>query len=100
MMNLNEILAYKEIKNKNILKKKISFDSLINLSKKCNGKIYDDLKIYMIITIKWHFDYLAKTRRNPDELNTSIKFWYMNAMRVSINTPFDKISSIWFQARF
>ena len=76
MMNLNEILAYKEIKNKNIFKKKISFDSLINLSKKCNGKIYDDLKIYMILTIKWHFDYLAKTRRNPDELKTSIKFWF------------------------
>ena len=30
----------------------------------------------MIITIKWHFDYLAKTRRNPDELNASIKFWF------------------------
>tara|TARA_B100001057_G_scaffold385785_1_gene392593 strand:- start:73 stop:1152 length:1080 start_codon:yes stop_codon:yes gene_type:complete len=76
MINLNEILAYKEIKNKNILKKKISFNSLINLSKKCNGKIYDDLKIYMILTIKWHFDYLAKTRRNPNELNSSIRFWF------------------------
>ena len=76
MNNLNEILAYKEIKNKDYLKKKISFNSLINLSKKCNGRIYDDLKIYMILTIKWHFDYLAKTRRNPDELNSSIRFWF------------------------
>ena len=64
MNNLNEILAYKEIKNKNYLKKKISLNSLIDLSKNCNGKIYDNLKIYMILTIKWHFDYLAKTRRD------------------------------------
>ena len=28
----------------------------------------------MILTIKWHFDYLAKTRRDPDELNLSIRF--------------------------
>ena len=76
MLNLNEILAYKEIKNKNYIKLKVSFNSLLNLSNKCNGGIFDDLKIYMIISIKWHFDYLAKTRRNPNELNLSLKYWF------------------------
>lgn len=74
--NIHEILAYKEIKNSNYLKKKITFESLVNLSNRCNGPIFDDLKIYMILTIKWHFDYLAKTRIDPKELNLSLKFWF------------------------
>ena len=56
-----------------------------------NPKIYDDLKIYMILTIKWHFDYLAKTRRNPDELNSSIRFWF-NIL--SIFKDFEKLGWI------
>lgn len=76
MINLDEILVYKEMRNKSHLKKKISFNNLINLTNKCNGEVFDDLKIYMILTIKWHFDYLAKSRSNPDELNISLKFWY------------------------
>jgi len=76
MTNFNEILVYKQIKGKNFIKSKVNFNSLLNLSKKCNGGIFDDLKIYMIISIKWHFDYLAKTRKNPDELNLSLKYWF------------------------
>lgn len=76
MSNLNEILAYKEIKKIKNLKKKISFNDLFKIIKKCNGGIFEDLKIYMILTIKWHFDYLAKTRSFPNELNLSLKYWH------------------------
>ena len=91
MYNLNEILAYNEIKNKNFLKNKVTFDTLTSLSKKCKGTIFDDLKVYMILTIKWHFDYLAKTRNNPNQLNLSIKFWF-NIL--SIFKDFEKLGWI------
>ena len=76
MKNIKEILVYSEIKNKNHLSKEVTFSSLVNLSNRCNGSIFDDLKIYMILTIKWHFDYLSKTRRDPKEINLSLKFWF------------------------
>lgn len=74
-INFKEIFAYYEEKKK---KKSsfINFSLLQNFSKKCRGAIFDDLKIYMILTIKWHFDYLAKTRSNPEDLNKSLNFWY------------------------
>jgi len=72
-MNLNEILAYKQIKN--FSKEKISLNSLEKLCTKCNDPIFSDLKVYMILSLKWHFDYLAKTRSNPVKLNLSINFW-------------------------
>ena len=73
-MNLNEILAYKKIKK--IPQKIINFNSLEKLSTKCNDPIFSDLKVYMALSLKWHFDYLAKTRSNPTKLNLSINFWY------------------------
>lgn len=76
IQNLNEILAYKKLNSKNKIKKKITFDDLIKLSKKCRSPIFQDLKIYMILTVKWHFDYLAKTRKNPTNLNLSLRFWF------------------------
>ena len=48
----------------------------IELSTKCNDPIFSDLKVYMALSLKWHFDYLAKTRSNPTKLNLSINFWY------------------------
>ena len=50
----------------------------------------------MILTIKWHFDYLAKTRRDPDELNLSIRFWF-NIL--SIFKDFEKLGWINLQNR-
>ena len=73
-MNLNEILAYKQIKK--FSKKKINFNSLEKLCTKCRDPIFFDLKVYMILSLKWNFDYLAKTRGNPDKLNLSLKFWH------------------------
>jgi len=76
-INLNEILAYKTISPFKKNQTKFSdFDSLIKLSKKCKGKLFQDLKIYMVLVIKWHFDYLAKSGQNPKFLKKTINFWY------------------------
>jgi ubiquinone/menaquinone biosynthesis C-methylase UbiE len=74
--NLNEILAYKKLNLKSRANKRVTFDDLISLSKKCRSPIFEDLKIYMILTIKWHFDFLAKTRKNPSDLDLSLNFWF------------------------
>ena len=74
IVNKKEILAYKKI-NK-IVKKKVNFNLLQKLCTRCKEEIFQDLKIYMVLTIKWHFDYLAKTRTNPNKLNHSLNFWY------------------------
>jgi ubiquinone/menaquinone biosynthesis C-methylase UbiE len=77
-INLNEILAYKKINlDKSFIRNTHSdFIPLLKLSRKCKGDLFQDLKVYMVLTIKWHFDYLAKTGLNPSFLNTSINFWY------------------------
>ena len=73
-MNLNEILAYRQIPK--YKKKKIDFNSLEKLCTKCNDPIFSDLKVVMVLTLKWHFDYLAKTRSDPSKLKSSLEFWY------------------------
>ena len=97
MTNFNEILVYKQIKGKNFIKSKVNFNSLLNLSKKCNGGIFDDLKIYMIISIKWHFDYLAKTSDgfdgNISPANSQNRLWPVApSQRISRPAP---VSSDW-----
>ena len=75
MINLNEILAYKEIK-RIPLKKKINFNSLYKFVKNLNDPIFIEFKILMVLTIHWHFDYLAKTYQNPKNLEKSLNYWY------------------------
>lgn len=72
--NLQEILAYKKIQK--ISPRVASLNSLEKLVTKYNDLIYQDLKVYMVLALKWEFDYLAKTRQDPKELNNSINFWY------------------------
>ena len=75
MINNNEVLAYKKIKKKKI-DRKINFKKLYKITKKANDPLFIEMKIYMILSIKWHFDYLAKTGQNPLQLNSSLKYWY------------------------
>ncbi len=75
MNRLNEILAYKRINHKPI-KKKINFNLLYQLIKKLNDPIFIELKILMILTVHWHFDYLAKTYQNPKKLDKSLSYWF------------------------
>lgn len=73
-INLKEILAYKQISSKKKARK-ANFISLQKIVKKCSDPIFDDLKVYLVLTLKWHFDYLAKTRKDPTQLNTTLEFW-------------------------
>jgi ubiquinone/menaquinone biosynthesis C-methylase UbiE len=79
LVNLDEILAYKKINfyHKNYLssKKAATFSTLSKISKKNNGLFFNDLKIYMVVTIKFYFDFLAKTGKNPNLLLGAIEFW-------------------------
>ena len=88
MINLNEILAYKEqnsnldYKNsKNIKKRNTSycFNYLSNLLQKNQSPLFSELKIIIVLTVKWHFDYLAKTRNDPDQIKNSIIYWIETA---------------------
>jgi hypothetical protein len=75
--NKNLILPYNKqtfIKKKS--SKKVNFNSLIKLSSKVRGPLFDELKIYMVLIIKWHFDFLSKTSGNPKLLEKSVKYFY------------------------
>ena len=79
LINLNEILAYKRIKfyKKDCFSNKTAatFKTLSNISKKSRGLFFDDLKVYMVLSVKYYFDFLAKTGKNPNLLHGPIKFW-------------------------
>ena len=84
MINLNEILAYK-VQNKNLnynnskklTKKSYSycFNNLGNMLQKSHSPLLNELKVLIVLVLKWHFDYLAKTRSNPNELKNSVIYW-------------------------
>ena len=84
MINLNEILAYKKqspnliSKNLKNIKKKNSLyclNYLSNLLQKNHSPLFNELKIIIVLTIKWHFDYLAKTRNDPEQIKSSVIYW-------------------------
>jgi hypothetical protein len=72
-------LAYKRIrsyKNNYPLNNTTStLKTLSKISKKTSGLFFDDLKIYMVLSVKYYFDFLAKTGKNPNLLLRPIKFW-------------------------
>ena len=72
-MNLNEILAYKQIKN--FSKEKISLNSLEKLCTKCNDPIFSDLKVYMILSLKWHFSLAIRCfKSNREKQGPPVQF--------------------------
>ena len=84
MINLNEILAYK-VQNKNLnynnskkLNKKsysYCFNNLGNMLQKSHSPLLNELKVLIVLVLKWHFDYLAKQKANPNELKNSVIYW-------------------------
>jgi ubiquinone/menaquinone biosynthesis C-methylase UbiE len=79
LINLNEILAYKRIKSYKkdhaLYNSAATLKTLSKISKKSRGLFFDDLKIYMVLSVKYYFDFLAKTGKNPNLLLGPIKFW-------------------------
>lgn len=77
---LNEILAYKNISKikdykLNSIDTKEKFNKLIKISRKNNGELFDYLKIFMVLSVKWHFDYLTKAYDNPKKISYILDYW-------------------------
>ena len=71
------------------LEKKI--DYLLNLSKECKSDLIRELKPSIVLTLKWKFDYLAKTLESPFEIESDIDHW------IDIFRVFKRLSELnWF----
>ena len=66
-ININYDDKYREIEN--------LFDDLLELSNKISSPLMDSLKPTIAISIKWKFDYLAKTSQSPFDLIKDIQYW-------------------------
>ena len=72
-----EVFAYKKIskdftKENNYLIQNLT--KLLKLSKEISSPLLDRLKPTILLSIKWKFDYLAKTLQSPFEINNDIKY--------------------------
>ena len=66
-ININYDDKYREIEN--------LFDDLLELSNNISSPLMDSLKPTIAISIKWKFDYLAKTSQSPFNLIKDIQYW-------------------------
>ena len=80
------ILANEKIINKNPHKNEYNklFDKLLFLLKPLQSPFFDDLKIWVVLSIKWEFDYLSRYLSNPLRLNKSIRK-YIEIVEIYIN---------------
>ena len=83
-----EYFAYRILKGDKIYKKsnekKYDFDYLLKILKPFNSEFFKDYKIWLVLIIKWEFDYLCRKLLNPEILNHSIKK-YTSLTQVIIN---------------
>ena len=83
-----EFFAYRILKGDKIYKKsvekKYDFDYLLKILKPFNSEFFKDYKIWLVLIIKWEFDYLCRKLLNPKILDASIKK-YTSLTRVIIN---------------
>jgi len=83
-----EYFAYRILKNDKIYKKNISeknkFEKLLKLLKPLNSEFFNDLKIWLVLLVKWEFDYLNRFLLNPNLLNVSLDN-YIRLSKILIN---------------
>ena len=86
-----EYFAYRILDNEKIIKKILTkdnynklFDKLLFLLKPLQSPFFDDLKIWIVLQIKWEFDYLSRYLSNPLHLNKSIRK-YIEIVEIYIN---------------
>ena len=73
-----EIFAYKPIEksyHKETTLLVTSLSELINLSKKIESPLVQEIKPYIAFSLKWKFDYLAKTGESPFTLQRDVDYW-------------------------
>ena len=75
---MKEHLAYRIINNDKIYNKKSNkkiekrLDELLKTFKKLNTPIVSDFKIFVVLNLKWEFDYINRHLLNPNLLADSI----------------------------
>jgi hypothetical protein len=55
------------------LKRKITLNDLANQINKIDNEFFKDYKIWVVLIIKWHFDYLNNYLINPNKIDSTIK---------------------------
>lgn len=69
-----------------------NLDKLLYLSNEISSPLMDSLKPTILISVKWKFDYLAKTLQSPFDLSNDIKYW------INLLEMFSKLKDqSWFQ---
>ena len=78
---MKEYLAYRIINNSNIYKKKINpniekkLDGLFKKFKKLKAPLISDFKIFVVLNLKWEFDYINRHLLDPNLLINSIDYY-------------------------
>jgi ubiquinone/menaquinone biosynthesis C-methylase UbiE len=52
-----------------------AFDELLALSKEIESPLLREMKITIVVALKWRFDNLAKTYESPFEMETDVRYW-------------------------
>lgn len=104
-----EFFAYRILKGEKIYKKKTNqnvdkFKHLLNLLKPFNSKFFDDYKIFLVLLIRWKFDYINRYLLDPKILNSSLDE-FINFTKIIIDLAknnwvedvklFDKKINVW-----
>ena len=95
MNEKSSVFAYKKI-NYNYDAENLelinNLDKLLYLSNEISSPLMDSLKPTILISVKWKFDYLAKTLQSPFDLSNDIKYW------INLLEMFSKLKDqSWFQ---
>jgi ubiquinone/menaquinone biosynthesis C-methylase UbiE len=51
------------------------FDTLLALSKELESPLLREMKVSIVVALKWKFDYLARTFESPFELEGDLDYW-------------------------
>lgn len=92
--NYPEVFAYKRIDkdfSEQTQKLHESFDALMSVARKLESPLIADMKMHIALTLKWRFDYLAKTGESPFLLRRDTDYWIN-----FLNTLGDLLNHNWF----
>lgn len=71
-----------------------SLDELLAVSRRCASDFLQELKPAIAVSLKWRFDYLAKTYESPFELETDVRYW------ITMLETFERLGHLgWFPLR-
>ena len=72
-----ELFAYQILKGEKIYQNKNSnLNDLLLLLKKKNSLFFVEYKIWIVLMLKWEFDYLNQYLQNPSKLKSTVKKFF------------------------